>query len=252
VFQLLMGHPAGDRLSAALTGEGPEHLLRVCVPYGPALRRAGALVAVRQRAQQCRLDLVGQRAGLRRPAPGDASSSQGSDPTAAVVLGGAPYMLPASTPDSPERQFYGVLLRDGRDAFDIFDLHLYGPAEQIVADIETVRSMIRAVGYESRWSWVNTTLRGQTCTPRRRRQWNKPSLPLRRPLTAQVRRLSRRLLPIFTNAWPACRRNSRCSCVVVRRRWRPNGIGSTVGATLRCLVDPTANANRGITTHRSR
>jgi hypothetical protein len=71
-----------------------------------------------------------------------------ADPTAAVVLGGAPYALPASTPDTPERQFYDALLRDGRDAFDIFDLHLYGPAEQIVADIETVRSMMRAVGYE--------------------------------------------------------------------------------------------------------
>ena len=71
-----------------------------------------------------------------------------ADPTAAVVLGGAPYTLPASTPDSPERQFYDVLLRDGRDAFDVFDLHLYGPVEEIVADIETVRSMMRAIGYE--------------------------------------------------------------------------------------------------------
>ena len=49
-----------------------------------------------------------------------------ADPDAAVVLGGAPYALPASTPDSPERQFFDVLLRDGRDFFDLFDLHLYG------------------------------------------------------------------------------------------------------------------------------
>jgi Beta-galactosidase len=71
-----------------------------------------------------------------------------ADPTAAVVLGGATYGLPTAAPDSPERQFYDVLLRDGRDAFDIFDLHLYGPAEQILADIETARSMMRAFGYE--------------------------------------------------------------------------------------------------------
>jgi hypothetical protein len=71
-----------------------------------------------------------------------------ADPAAAVVLGGAPYALPASASDSPERQFYDVLLREGRDAFDFFDLHLYGPAEQILADIETARSMMRRFGYE--------------------------------------------------------------------------------------------------------
>ena len=53
-----------------------------------------------------------------------------ADPDAAVVLGGAPYALPASAPDSPERQFFDVLLRDGRDVFDLFDLHLYGDASR--------------------------------------------------------------------------------------------------------------------------
>jgi hypothetical protein len=38
-----------------------------------------------------------------------------ADPGAAVVLGGAPYGLPASDPDDPDRQFFDVLLRDGRD-----------------------------------------------------------------------------------------------------------------------------------------
>lgn len=71
-----------------------------------------------------------------------------ADPAAIVVLGGAAYAIPASAPNSPERQFYDVLLRDGRDAFDAFDLHLYGPADQIVSDIETTRSMMRRFGYE--------------------------------------------------------------------------------------------------------
>ena len=71
-----------------------------------------------------------------------------ADPSAAVVLGGAPYALPASAPASPERQFYRVLLRDGQDFFDAFDLHLYGPAEQILSDIETTRSMMRRFGYQ--------------------------------------------------------------------------------------------------------
>jgi len=71
-----------------------------------------------------------------------------ADPGAAVVLGGAPYALPASPPGSPERQFFDVLLRDGRDFFDLFDLHLYGDAGRIPADIETTREMMRAFGYE--------------------------------------------------------------------------------------------------------
>ena len=71
-----------------------------------------------------------------------------ADPDAAVVLGGAPYALPASAPDSPDRQFFDVLLRDGRDYFDLFDLHLYGEAERIPADVETARRLMRNFGYE--------------------------------------------------------------------------------------------------------
>jgi hypothetical protein len=71
-----------------------------------------------------------------------------ADPGAAVVLGGAPYALPSSPPESPERQFFDLLLRDGRDHFDIFDLHLYGDARLILSDIATVREWMRAHGYE--------------------------------------------------------------------------------------------------------
>jgi hypothetical protein len=71
-----------------------------------------------------------------------------ADPDAVVVLGGAPYVLPASAPDSPERQFFDVLVRDGRDFFDLFDLHLYGDASRIPADIEATRGMMRGFGYE--------------------------------------------------------------------------------------------------------
>jgi Beta-galactosidase len=71
-----------------------------------------------------------------------------ADPDAAVVLGGAPYALPASAPDSPDRQFFDVLLRDGRDFFDLFDLHLYGEAERIPADVESARGLMRNFGYE--------------------------------------------------------------------------------------------------------
>jgi len=71
-----------------------------------------------------------------------------ADPDGLVVLGGAPFGLPESPPDSPDRQFFDVLLADGRDAFDLFDLHLYGEASRIPADIETARGLMRALGYE--------------------------------------------------------------------------------------------------------
>jgi hypothetical protein len=71
-----------------------------------------------------------------------------ADPRAAVVLGGAPYGLPQSPPDSPDRRFFDVLLRDGRDHFDLFDLHLYGEASRIPADVEVARGLMRAHGYE--------------------------------------------------------------------------------------------------------
>jgi hypothetical protein len=71
-----------------------------------------------------------------------------ADPGAAVVLGGATYALPAAAPDSPERRFFDQVLRGGRDDFDLLDLHLYGPAGRLVADIEAARQMMRAFGYE--------------------------------------------------------------------------------------------------------
>jgi len=71
-----------------------------------------------------------------------------ADPEAAVVLGGAAYALPAAAADSPERRFFDRVLADGRDHFDLFDLHLYGPADRIVDDIEAARGMMRAFGYE--------------------------------------------------------------------------------------------------------
>ncbi|MBO0686167.1 MAG: hypothetical protein J2P45_23715, partial [Candidatus Dormibacteraeota bacterium] len=71
-----------------------------------------------------------------------------ADPRAAVVLGGATYGLPAAPAESPERRFFDVLLREGRDHFDLFDLHLYAEAGRLPADVEAVRAMMRAFGYE--------------------------------------------------------------------------------------------------------
>ncbi|WBB98271.1 MULTISPECIES: hypothetical protein [unclassified Solwaraspora] len=70
------------------------------------------------------------------------------DPQASVVLGGAPFMLPLSAPDSHERRFFDLLLDQGRDHFDLFDLHLYGPTTMIPEHVESVRDQMRKFGYE--------------------------------------------------------------------------------------------------------
>ena len=147
------------------------------------------------------------------------------DPDAAVVLGGAPYALPAAASNTPERQFFDTLLRDGRDFFDLFDLHLYADASRILADIETARGMMRAFGYEKPLVVGESTPRGRTCTRRRPRRWRRPwpphspraltgaaGPPVRARTRLRNRRPRRPPWPACTSRWPACRRNCRCSC----------------------------------------
>ena len=70
LLQLTVGDPAGDRLPAALAGQGPRRLPPVRGPPGAPLRRAGAVLAVRQRALQRRTDLG------RAPRPSTSPSSR--------------------------------------------------------------------------------------------------------------------------------------------------------------------------------
>jgi hypothetical protein len=71
-----------------------------------------------------------------------------TDPDAAVVLGGAPFQLPMVPQDSHERRFFDEILRTGGDYFDLFDMHLYGPATAIPDHIDMVRGLMREHGYE--------------------------------------------------------------------------------------------------------
>src|SRR5262249_51094422 len=48
------------------------------------------------------------------------------DPSALVVLGGCGYDVFSSDPDSEPRRFFDHIAGAGRDAYDVFSVHLYG------------------------------------------------------------------------------------------------------------------------------
>jgi hypothetical protein len=72
---------------------------------------------------------------------------KGADPAAAVVLGGCGYDVFGSPAGSASRRFFDHLVSAGRDAFDLFDAHLYGVPERIPEYLETARQLMRAHGY---------------------------------------------------------------------------------------------------------
>lgn len=70
-----------------------------------------------------------------------------ADPAAAVVLGGCGYDVFGSEPDSAPRQFFDHVAKAGRDAFDLFSVHLYGDLDRIGEYIATARQFMQAHGY---------------------------------------------------------------------------------------------------------
>jgi hypothetical protein len=70
-----------------------------------------------------------------------------TDPAAAVVLGGCGYDVFSSEAGSAPRQFFDHLAAAGRDAFDLFSVHLYGDPASVPDDLDTARGFMRAHGY---------------------------------------------------------------------------------------------------------
>jgi len=68
-----------------------------------------------------------------------------ADPTAQVVLGGCGYDVLSG--EEPARQFFDHVVETGRDAFDLFDLHLYGAPERIGEFIDYARDLMASHGY---------------------------------------------------------------------------------------------------------
>jgi hypothetical protein len=71
-----------------------------------------------------------------------------ADRRASVVLGGCGYDVLSSPSNSEQRQFFERVTGGGRDAFDVFDVHLYGDPYRIPEYVDTARAFMRAHGYE--------------------------------------------------------------------------------------------------------
>ena len=75
-----------------------------------------------------------------------------ADPSAVVVCGGYDGLFgPPGTHPFPNQQvgldFFDYVLKEGRQAFDIFDLRLYGDPYTIVGRVQIMRQKMEALGY---------------------------------------------------------------------------------------------------------
>jgi len=76
-----------------------------------------------------------------------------ADPSAVVVAGGYDGLFsPPGMPPHPNQQagldFFDYVLKEGRDAFDVFDLHLYLDPYTIPGRVAYIRERMRALGYQ--------------------------------------------------------------------------------------------------------
>jgi hypothetical protein len=69
------------------------------------------------------------------------------DASALVVLGGCGYDVFSSDPDSEPRRFFDHIVGAGRDAFDVFSVHLYGEPTRIPSYVDDARRMMAKHGY---------------------------------------------------------------------------------------------------------
>jgi hypothetical protein len=73
-------------------------------------------------------------------------------PEAFVILAGAAGISSPTLADLPmkqaEREFFEHLMREGADYYDVFDLHLYADPYIIPTEIEGLREMMAALGYQ--------------------------------------------------------------------------------------------------------
>ena len=114
LLELAVGHPAGHRLPAAVARPRPRRVRRVRPPPRAPLPRPGAVLAVRQRAEQRRA-AVGRHRAEYVP-----SSTRSTPPSATPTRtrrwcsAAAGTTCSAAPPDSAARQFFDHLVDAGR------------------------------------------------------------------------------------------------------------------------------------------
>ena len=73
-----------------------------------------------------------------------ARTVRNADPEARIVLGGCGHDVLSTHAGAAPRVFFDEVLTKSRDAFDLFDIHLYDDPRNIPVHIETARNMLRA------------------------------------------------------------------------------------------------------------
>lgn len=75
-----------------------------------------------------------------------AGAVRGADPGAEVVLGGLGHDVLSAPAGAPPWEFFDEVVRDGRDHFDVCDVHLYDDPYRIPDHLTAVRTLLRAHG----------------------------------------------------------------------------------------------------------
>ena len=141
------GAPASRPTSCRPPRPRPARVRGVRPRTGAPLRRAGALLAVRQRAEQHRPALGGHRGRVRRTAHDRVPRGQGGRPG----RGGGARRLRVRRVQQRARQRAPAVLQPrrgrGPGAFDLFSVHLYGDIASLPDYLATARQFMLAHGY---------------------------------------------------------------------------------------------------------
>ena len=145
---LTVGHPGAHRLPAPVTSPRPRRVRGIRAPGWCAAARGGCATGSATTSRATRTCCwAGTAPEYTEQLKAFYRAVKDADPAAAVVLGGCGYDVFSSEPGSAPRQFFDHLAGAGRDAFDLFSVHLYGDPASVPHYLDTARQFMRARGY---------------------------------------------------------------------------------------------------------